>query len=58
METKNKYLVPQSVIDCAEAMLNEKNLNVRSTYEQRIEATLKYCENALKQNQLTPKRIR
>lgn len=55
---KHKYLVPQSVIDCAEAMLNEKNLNVRSTYEQRIEATLKYCENALKQNQLTPKRIR
>lgn len=45
-----KHLVPQVVIDCAEKLLDHRtNSNTREVYQQRIEATKKFCEIVLEQ---------
>lgn len=41
------HLVPPSVTDLAEGAMNEKNLNVRENYLQRLRAVSEYCVEAL-----------
>lgn len=46
----NTNLVPQIVVDCCRYMLDDKtNSDVKNNYEQRVEAILKFCEEALAQ---------
>jgi hypothetical protein len=45
-----QHLVPQVVIDCAEKLLDDRtNENVKQNYQQRIEATKRFCETVLEQ---------
>lgn len=45
-----KHLVPQVVIECAEKLLDDRtNYNAKENYQQRIEATKKFCEIVLEQ---------
>lgn len=45
-----QHLVPQVLIDCAEKMLDKHtNSNARENYQQRIEATKRFCETVLEQ---------
>lgn len=45
-----QHLVPQTLIDCAEKMLDERtNTNAKQNYQLRIEATKKFCETVLEQ---------
>lgn len=51
MNVVNKnYLVPQAIIDIVENMLNSNNKNLADNYRMRVEATLQYCDEALKKS--------
>jgi hypothetical protein len=43
----NKNLLPQVVVDAVDKMLNDHNVNIRHTYQQRVEMIKMFCEQAL-----------
>lgn len=52
-----KHLVPQTVIDCAEKMLDEHtNQHVKDNFRQRLEAIKQFCEIALEQKNAKKRR--